>query len=113
LLFVLSASVLPFSFKLKKATVNVKEIDPKKVVTILLNKPYQSAVGYPETAEFLSELLHIKLDVSRESIKMGNDDSAIVLQLRQRVSGKTLSKQELKEMLSKKELHNNKSLNET
>lgn len=104
LLFVLSASVLPLSFSLKKTAIIVKEVSPKEAEIILGNRPYLSVIGHPETAEFLSELLHLNLDVSRKSIELGPGDSALALQIRSRVSGKILSKQELNQMMVKGEL---------
>lgn len=47
--------------------------------------PFESTIGYPDTAEALSMLTGIDIDVKRKTIRMDAGDEALVFRLTQRV----------------------------
>jgi len=78
------------------ATISFKKLSLDEVREKLQNNDFKSVVGHPATAQFLSELIGVKIDANREMYKMSKDDVLIVAVLGVRLpEGKVLSKEEV------------------
>jgi len=79
-------------------TLTVEEISVERAREELKNG-FASAVGHPDTAKLLSELLGMEVQANRIAIKLNHGDSVIVFQLMTRLpEGKVLTKEELKKL---------------
>jgi len=84
------------------ATISFHRASLNEVKEKLSNNNFKSIVGHQTTAEFLSELIGVEVQVNREMYKLKKDDILIVAQLKQRLpEGKVLSKEEVEEMYNK------------
>lgn len=73
---------------------NINIVDAKKE----LAKGFHSAVGHQPTADFLSELLEIKIPFNREEIRLKDGDIAIIASLSFRLpEGYIVNEKELTE----------------
>ena len=78
------------------ATISFRKISLDKVKEILQGNDFKSIVGHPATAQFLSELIGVKIEANREMYKMNKDDVLIVAVIGVRLpEGKVLSKEEV------------------
>jgi len=79
-------------------TLTVEEISIERVKEELRDS-FISAVGHPDTAKLLSELLGMNVPANRVAIKLNHGDNVIVFQLLTRLpEGKVLSKEELERL---------------
>jgi len=78
------------------ATISFRRISLDKVKEILKSNDFKSIVGHPATAQFLSELIGVKIEANREMYKINKDDVLIVAVIGVRLpEGKVLSKEEV------------------
>jgi len=73
-------------------------ISTEKSIQWLQNGSFLSTIGYQETADALSALTGIQIDVNRKSIRMKTGDQALVFRLTARLNDPSL-----KGMISDKE----------
>jgi len=91
--FILNSLITPF--KGKTANFFIKKID-LETAKLSLPKNFISAVGHQATAEMISGLLDVKVEVNRIQIFFEIGDKALAFVPRQRLpEGKVLSKEEL------------------
>lgn len=65
----------------------------------LISEGFASAIGHPETAEVLSELLNTIVQVNRSEYIQQPDEKAIIFKLKPRIpAGTILSRQEIQEV---------------
>ena len=79
--------------------VNVKATTKEVVQNILKNNYFESYVGHPTTAEFLSKILEIDIKYNRGELKLTENDILFVFQLQKRLpEGIILSKEEIEKI---------------
>ena len=88
-----SLSMLPF----ERSVLIVEHIDKQKALEIL-QQGFESAVGHQATADFLSELLGIKIEPNRVQIELKEGNTLVVFQLLQRLPGTVLSEKEIQQV---------------
>ncbi len=77
--------------------VSVKEVKLQEVKDVLKNNLFTSAVGHQSTAEILTELLEIPVDMNRINVKLEKGNTLYVFQLLARLpEGKVLTADEIK-----------------
>jgi len=80
-------------------TLKVYGADLITVKSLLQSREWQSCIGHASTADLLSNLLDMKIEMNRINVKLQKDDVIIVFQLMQRLEeGKVLSKEELQNL---------------
>jgi len=80
-------------------TYRYSKISLERAKNLLYTEGFQSAIGHKSTADFLTQLLGIKIPVNRIRIIMQPGDKAIVFRILQRLpEGAVLSKEELKKI---------------
>ena len=91
--FILNSLITPF--KGENANFFIKKID-LETAKLSLPKNFTSAVGHQATADMISSLLEVKVEVNRVQIFFEPGDKALAFVPRQRLpEGKVLSKEEL------------------
>jgi len=79
-------------------TLTVEEISVERAKEELKNG-FTSAVGHPDTAKLLTELLDVNVPANRIMVKLNHGDSVIVFQLLTRLpEGKVLTADELRQL---------------
>jgi hypothetical protein len=77
----------------------VREMTLQEVKHFLKNYGFISAIGHTSTAEVLSSLLDMSVEMNRIQVKLEPSDVAIVFQLQTRLTeGQVLSKEELEKL---------------
>ncbi|MEM3423742.1 MAG: DUF1874 domain-containing protein [Nitrososphaeria archaeon] len=71
-----------------------------------LGGQFVSCIGHGSTAEFISQLLGIKIPMNRIQIKLEKEDELIVIQVMERIEeGKVLSREEIESMYKNEKIH--------
>ena len=74
-------------------------IELEEAQELLQENEFESAIGHQSTAEILSELLQIKVEVNRTEYRQSVDDIALIFKLRSRPpEGKILTSEEIEEI---------------
>jgi len=78
------------------ATIAIQAISLDSVRELLASREFINAVGHQSTAELLSQLLDMPIEMNRIEIKLERGDELIVFQLMVRLpEGKVYTKEEL------------------
>ncbi len=98
--YVMNALIIPIDFdKYKNATVKIRKATVEEVRQLLSNNEFVSAVGHEATAVLLTQLLGIKIQYNRITVKAGPGDILIHFVLKQRIpEGKVLTLDELQRL---------------
>lgn len=92
----LNSSIIPANFE---GSVKVEKIDLEDVKKLLEKHTFDSYIGHQSTADILTELLGVKVEMRRASFEAKGGDIAIVFQLLQRPpEGRILSKEEMESL---------------
>lgn len=80
-------------------TFEYSPIDLESAKKILRENGFESAIGHRSTAEILTEILQIKVEVNRMEYRQKVDDIALIFKLRSRPpEGKILTSEEIEEI---------------
>ena len=80
-------------------TYEYSPIELEETRKLLQETEFESAIGHQSTAEILSELLQIKVEVNRTEYRQSVDDIALIFKLRSRPpEGKILTSEEIEEI---------------
>lgn len=60
-------------------------------------KEFKSYIGYPQTAEYMSKVLGVNVEVNREEMQLKDGDMMLVCKLKYRVKDPTTKGQEVSE----------------
>ncbi|RKX61510.1 MAG: hypothetical protein DRP29_00040 [Thermodesulfobacteriota bacterium] len=98
MIYILNTLVIPIDFdKIQKARIKVRRISAEEAKKLLEKEKFVSAIGHKTTAQFLSELLGMEIEMNRRTVFMEPGDKAIHLFLKERLpEGKILSEEEMK-----------------
>ena len=81
------------------ATIAIQAISLDSVRELLASREFINAVGHQSTAELLSQLLDMPIEMNRIEIKLERGDELIVFQLMVRLpEGKVYTKEELESL---------------
>jgi hypothetical protein len=97
MVYIFNTMIVPCDFESNNEfTVRLKKISKDQAVEILKNNKFVSAVGHQATADVLTEILGIKIEMNRIAVKMDKGDVGIHFFLKQRLpEGAVLGKDEL------------------
>jgi hypothetical protein len=77
----------------------VTRLTIEDVIDLLENNVFESVVGHQSTADVLTQLLGIDIEMNRKMLKLTRGDTLIVFQLMTRLpEGKILSQEELENL---------------
>jgi hypothetical protein len=81
------------------AKLTVREMALQEVKQFLKNYGFISSIGHASTAELLTSLLEMRVEMNRIQIKLEPSDVAVVFQLQSRLNeGQVLSREELEKL---------------
>jgi len=88
--------------KEEEATIRIKKVDTEYVKQLIQNNgSIISIVGHEGTAQVLTQLLGVNINVNRVQYVMGSNDILVIFQLLTRLpEGKILTAQEVQQLIS-------------
>lgn len=80
-------------------TFEYSPVDLDSAIKLLREYGFESAIGHQSTADILSEILQIKVEVKRTEFRQKIDETALIFKLRSRPpEGKILTGEEIEEI---------------
>jgi len=97
MIYIFNTLIVPCDFDISNEfVVRFKKVSKEQVVELLKNNKFVSAVGHQATADVLTEILGIKIEMNRVAVKMNAGDIGVHFFLKQRLpEGAVLGRDEL------------------